>query len=65
MKKLELVQAVEKKGKCFRSIAPIICRPEIGWTESRRKVNENNMLDRRFSVAPMMDWSETSSLSIT
>jgi hypothetical protein len=24
-----------------------------------RKVNENNMLDRRFAVAPMMDWSES------
>jgi hypothetical protein len=27
MTKPELVQPVEKKGKCFRSIAPIICRP--------------------------------------
>jgi hypothetical protein len=26
-KKPELFQSVEKKGKCFRSIAPIICRP--------------------------------------
>jgi hypothetical protein len=27
MKKPEWVQPVEKKGKCFRFIAPIICRP--------------------------------------
>jgi hypothetical protein len=27
LKKPELVQPVEKKGKCFRSIAPIICPP--------------------------------------
>jgi hypothetical protein len=28
MKKPEQVQPVEKKGKCHRSIAPIICRPK-------------------------------------
>jgi hypothetical protein len=27
MKKPELVQAIEKKGKCFTSVTPIICRP--------------------------------------
>jgi hypothetical protein len=27
MKKPEMAQPVEKKGKCFRSIAPVICRP--------------------------------------
>jgi hypothetical protein len=28
----------------------------IGW---KRKINEVNDLDRRFSIAPMMDWSES------
>jgi hypothetical protein len=35
----------------------------IGPTQSAN-INENNMLAHRFSIAPMMDWSESSSLSI-
>jgi hypothetical protein len=31
----------------------------VGPTQSA-KINENNMLDTRFSVAPMMDWTGTS-----
>jgi hypothetical protein len=34
--------------------------PEIGWTGRAIKLNENKMLDYRFSVAPMMDWTGTS-----
>jgi hypothetical protein len=34
--------------------------PKIDWTAGAIKMIENNMLDRRFSVAPMMDWTGTS-----
>ena len=61
MKLPELLQPVEKKGKCVRSIARIICRAQrsIGSTQTTNR-NENNMLDHRFSVAPMMDWTGAS-----
>jgi hypothetical protein len=29
----------------------------VGQTQSA-KINENNMLDRRFAIAPMMDWTD-------
>jgi hypothetical protein len=45
MKKPELFQLVEKKGKSFGSIAPIICRPRKRLGGSRRN--------------PMMDWVES------
>jgi hypothetical protein len=59
-----LDQVVENIGKCCRSIAPIISqlrerlKPTLG-----AKVNENSMLDRRFSIAPMMDCVESFSKS--
>jgi hypothetical protein len=39
MKTPELVQPVEKKGKCFKSIVPIICRPK-NWLDrlNRKKI---------------------------
>jgi hypothetical protein len=61
VKRPGLLQPVEKKGKCASSIAPIIWRPQksVGptWTI---KMIENKMLARRFSIAPMMDWTGTS-----
>jgi hypothetical protein len=31
--------------------------PKIGWTDLNYVI-ENRMLDRRFSVAPLMDWTD-------
>src|SRR4051794_19295499 len=47
-------QACETKQKCFRSGAS--CSGQI--SETALKLNENSMLDMRFSVAPMMDWTD-------
>jgi hypothetical protein len=33
---------------------------KIDWTDLATKVIENKMSDRRFAVAPMMDWTGTS-----
>ncbi|CAN5136604.1 tRNA dihydrouridine(20/20a) synthase DusA [soil metagenome] len=52
-------QLVEKKGKCFRSIAPVyLSAQKTVGRNNAIKINENNMLDGRFSVAPMMDWTD-------
>jgi hypothetical protein len=59
MKLPELFQPVEKKGKCASSIVRTICRPKNRLDRPElQKVIENKMLDRRFSVAPMMDWTD-------
>src|SRR2546425_12413233 len=59
MKKPELVQPVEKKGKRVSSIRSdhLSTQKSIERTHAT-KFNENNMLDHRFSVAPMMDWTD-------
>jgi hypothetical protein len=59
-----LIQLVEKKGKRVSSIALMICWTEISGPIQATKLNENNMLDYRFSIAPMMDWNESSNISI-
>jgi hypothetical protein len=59
----ELFQAVEKKGKCASSIARTVSRPKSRLDRTTKMI-ENNMLDRRFAVAPLMDWTESSSFSI-
>src|SRR5580700_7386921 len=33
-------------------------RPKIDWTDGRYETNELNMLAAKFSVAPMMDWTD-------
>jgi hypothetical protein len=65
VKKPGLLQSVEKKGKYASSMAQIICRPQNRLDRLELpKVIENRMLDRRFSIAPMMDWNESSSFSM-
>jgi hypothetical protein len=40
-------------------IARIICRSKYHFGGlSLRKFNESNMLDRRFAIAPMMEWTD-------
>ena len=34
--------------------------PNLYTISEKRKINEMNNLDRRFSIAPMMDWTGTS-----
>jgi hypothetical protein len=54
-----LIQPVEKKEERVSFITLIIVGPKsIGPTQTAKR-NENSMLDRRFSVAPMMDWTES------
>jgi hypothetical protein len=66
VEKPELIQPVEKKGERVSSITLITVGPKsiglhkLHWTTQTTKRNENNMLDHRFSVAPMMDWNGTS-----
>src|SRR3989441_12491593 len=59
MKKPELVQPVEKKGKRVSSIRSdhLSTQKSIERTHAT-KFNENNMLDHRFAVAPLMDWTD-------
>jgi Dihydrouridine synthase (Dus) len=51
-------QVLEKKGKCFRSTNPTSRLPENLVVPRGAASNEDNMLDHRFSVAPMMDWTD-------
>jgi len=46
------------KGKenGLSSIALIICGPSTEGPVSSRKLSTNNMLGRRFAIAPMMEW---------
>jgi hypothetical protein len=53
------MKPLKRKENALRLSLRSFVGSENGWTESRRKNNENNMLDHRFSVAPMMDWMES------
>ena len=58
IEKPELIQPVEKKGERVSFIALIIVGPKsIGPTQTAKR-NENSMLNHRFSMAPMMDWTD-------
>ena len=59
MEKQELFQLVEKKGKhvSFYRSDHLSAQKSVGRIRGTR-FNENNMLERRFSVAPMMDWTD-------
>jgi hypothetical protein len=58
------MKPLKRKENALRLSLRSFVGSENGWTESRRKNNENNMLDYRFSVAPMMDWSESAIFSM-
>jgi hypothetical protein len=61
-----LFQPVEKKGKYVSSIAPIVLLAQKSALRiCAKELNENSMLAARFCIAPMMDWSESSSVSIS
>jgi hypothetical protein len=58
IEKPELIQPVEKKGERVSFIALIIVGPKsIGPTQTAKR-NENSMLNHRFAMAPMMDWTD-------
>jgi hypothetical protein len=48
-----------KENALGLSLRLLSVQKSVGPTQSA-KINENNMLDHRFSVAPMMDWTGTS-----
>jgi hypothetical protein len=53
-------QVIEKKAKCFSSMARTVSWSEIGRTGAlRKRTSESNMLEARFAVAPMMDWTDS------
>jgi hypothetical protein len=49
---------LKRKENALRlSLDYLSAQKSVGPTQSA-KINENNMLDCRFSVAPMMDWTD-------
>jgi tRNA-dihydrouridine synthase A len=36
----------------------LVRRTKIDWTDKDSKLNENNMLEAKFAIAPMMDWTD-------
>jgi hypothetical protein len=60
MKQPESFQPIEKKGRCFRlSLGAFVGQNSAGLAHTV-KLNKNNMLTHRFSIAPMTDWTGTS-----
>jgi hypothetical protein len=65
LQRLEAEQAIENKGKCSNADTssftptPILIGPTF-----ETKANKNNMLERRFAIAPVMDWVDLQAKSI-
>jgi hypothetical protein len=58
IQKPELFNQLKRKENALGLRVGSFVGPEIGWTGSNEKANERNMLAHRFSVAPMMDWTD-------
>jgi tRNA-dihydrouridine synthase A len=49
---------LKRKENALALVLEIVRRTKIDWTGKVINLNENSMLDRRFSIAPMMDWTD-------
>ena len=50
---------LKRKENALALAVQIVPRTKIDWTDKVINWLENNMLDRRFAIAPMMDWVES------